>query len=82
MQKVILNKLKPQVEEIIDEEQAGFRAARSTAEQIFSLRILCEMYIQHQQNLYHVFIDFKKAFERVWQEPYGPPCGSTISEQI
>ena len=29
-------------------------------------RILCEKYLQHQQNLYHVFIDFKKAFDRVW----------------
>ena len=23
--------------------------------------------LQHQQDLYHVFIDFKKAFSRVWQ---------------
>ena len=30
--------------------------------------ILCEKYLHHQQNLYHVFIDFKKAFDRVWQE--------------
>ena len=67
MLKVILNRLKPQAEEIIAEEQAGFRAGRSTTEQIFNLRILCEKYLQHQQNLYHVFIDFKKAFDRVWQ---------------
>ena len=66
MLKVILNRLKPQAEEIIAEEQAGFRAGRSTTEQIFNLRILCEKYLQHQQNLYHVFIDFKKAFGRVW----------------
>ena len=66
MLKVILNWLKPQAEEIIAEEQAGFRAGRSTTEQIFNLRILCEKYLQHQQNLYHVFIDFKKAFDRVW----------------
>ena len=45
--------------EIIVEEQAGFRAGRSTTEQIFNLRILCEKYLQHQQDLYHVFIDFK-----------------------
>ena len=43
-----------------------FRAGRSTTEQIFNLRIPCEKYLQHQQNLYHVFIDFKKAFDRVW----------------
>ena len=68
MLKNILNRLQPQAEEIIAEEQAGFRAGRSTTEQIFSLRILCEKYLQHQQNLYHVFIDFKKAFDRGWHE--------------
>ena len=38
MLKIILNRLKPQT----DEEQAGFRAGRSTTEQIFNLQILCE----------------------------------------
>ena len=66
MLKVILNRLKPQAETIIAEEQAGFRAGRSTTEQIFNLRIISEKYLQHQQELYHVFIDFKKAFDRVW----------------
>ena len=65
MLKIILNRLKPQVEKIIAEEQAGFRAGRSTAEQVFNLRILCEKYLQHQQDLCHVFIDFRKAFKRV-----------------
>ena len=65
MLKIILNRLKPQVEKIITEKQAGFRAGRSTTEHIFSLRILCEKYLQHQQDLYHVFVDFKKAFDRV-----------------
>ena len=68
MLKIILNRLQPQAEEIIAEEQAGFRAGRSNTEQIFNLRILCEKYLQHLQNLYHVFIDFKKAFDRVWHE--------------
>ena len=66
MLKIILNRLKPQAENIIAKEQAGFRAGRSTTDQIFNLRILCEKYLQHQLDLYHVFIDFKKAFNRVW----------------
>ena len=45
-------------------EATGFRAGRSTTEQILNLRILCEKYLQHQQDLYHVSIDFKKAFDR------------------
>ena len=64
--KIILKILKSQAEKLIAERQAGFRAGRSNAEQIFNLRILCQKYIQHQQDLYHVFIDFKKAFNRVW----------------
>ena len=66
MLRILLNKLKPQAEEIIKEEEAGFRAGRSTTEQIFNLRIVCEKYPQHQPSLYHVFVDFKKAFGRVW----------------
>ena len=66
MLKIILNRLKPQVKKIIAKEQAGFRAGGSTTEQIFNLHILCEKYLQHQQDLYHVFIDFKKTFNRVW----------------
>ena len=66
MLKIIQNRLKPQAEAIIAEEQAGFRAGTSTCEHIFNLRVLCEKYAHHQQHLYHVFIDFKKAFDRVW----------------
>ena len=68
MLKIILNRLKLQAEKSIVEEQAGFRAGRSTTEQILNLCIQCEKYLQHQhqQDLYHVFIDFKKAFDRVW----------------
>ena len=64
MLKIILNRLKPQVEKIIVEEQADFRVERSTTEQILNLRILCEKSLQHQQDLYHAFINFK-AFNRV-----------------
>ena len=52
MLKIILDRLKPQVEVIIAEEQAGFRAGRSTTEWIFSLWILCKKHLQHQQDLF------------------------------
>ena len=60
---ILLNRLKPQAEETIKEEQAGFRAGRNTNEQRVNLRILCEKYLQHQQSLYHAFVDFK--FDKV-----------------
>ena len=58
MLKITQTRLKPQAE-IIAEEQASFRAGRSTTEQIFNLKILCEKYLEHQQDLYHVFIDIE-----------------------
>ena len=66
MLKFILNRLMPQAEKIIAEEQTGFRARRSTTAHILNLRILCEKYLQYQQDLYHVLINFKKTFDRVW----------------
>ncbi|KAI8503836.1 hypothetical protein Bbelb_188070 [Branchiostoma belcheri] len=47
-----VNRLKPKVEEILTEEQAGLRAGRSTLEQIFNIRMLTGL----------------KAFDRVWHE--------------
>ena len=66
MLKVLLNRLKPQAENTIAEEQAGFRVGRSTTEQIFNLRVMCEKCQRHQRDIYHIFIDFKKAVARVW----------------
>ena len=65
MLKIILNRLKPQAKKIIAEEQAGFKAGKSTT-LISNLRILCEKYLKHQQDLYYVFVDLKKVFDRVW----------------
>ena len=59
-------RLKPQAEKIIAEEQTGFKVGKSNTEQIFNLRILSDRYMQRQQDPYHVFIDFKMAFNRVW----------------
>ena len=79
MLKVILNRLKPQAEEIIVEEQAGFRAGRSTTEQIFNLRILCE----NTSRICTMSSSIsKKSLTEYGMQPYGPPCGSTILVQI
>ena len=67
MLRVILNRLKKEAEEHLAEEQAGFRPGRSTVEQIFNCHIMMEKHL-HQKELFHNFIDFKKAFDRVWHE--------------
>jgi hypothetical protein len=65
--KIILERLKKRMEEVLAEEQAGFRKGRNTIEQIFVLRLLSEKAIEHNRKIYHAFIDFQKAFDSVWQ---------------
>ena len=48
--------------------QAGFTKDRSTTEQITNLRLICEKTRNHKRIICHNFIDFKKAFDRVWHE--------------
>lgn len=68
MLRVLLNRLTPHVEELLGDEQAGFRAGRSTVEQIFNIRVIAEKYQNHHSPVFHNFIDFKKAFDRVWHD--------------
>jgi len=66
---IIRSRMKERIESQMAEEQAGFRANRGTIEQIFSLRLIAEKYLElRDRDLYHIFIDFKKAFDRVWHE--------------
>jgi len=60
---VILNRLKEDVEEILHEEQSGFR--RSCTEQIFTLRNIIEQRMEYQKPLTINFIDLKKAFDSI-----------------
>ena len=71
-----MNRLKNEAEEHLAEEQAGFRTGRSTVEQIFNCRIMMEKHLQHKKELFHNFIDFKKAFDRVWHDGLWHPLRS------
>ena len=77
---VLLQRLKEEVDNILREEQAGFRKGRSCSEQIFSLRNIIEQCQELQTPLMINLIDFKKAFdsihrESLWQivQLYGVP---------
>ena len=68
MGKIILKRLTPQAEQIISEEQAGFRKGKSTVEQIQNVRTLLVKHLDSQTKLFHNFIDFRKAFDGVYHE--------------
>ena len=67
MTKILHLRIKERTETILSEAQAGFRPGRGTIDQLFTLRQLTEKYLERGKRLYICYIDFEKAFDRVWQ---------------
>lgn len=66
--------LKSKADENIAEVSVGFRAEKTTT----TRSLTSESYLQHKQSLYKVFIDFKKAVNRLWMCLYGLTCNSNL----
>ncbi|MEL6804521.1 MAG: reverse transcriptase domain-containing protein, partial [Bacteroidota bacterium] len=49
----------------ISPQQFGFAAGKSTTDAIFIARQLQEKYLQNKKELYHIFVDLEKAFDKV-----------------
>ena len=63
---IIHSRIKVKVDSHLSEEQNGFRKGKGTRESIFSLRVLSERAWQMQKDIYVCFVDFEKAFDRVY----------------
>ena len=64
---ILSNRLQgwPEMNEIIVEEQAGFRRGYSTTDNIFVLQSLIRRNLSRKRKIYAAFVDFKKAFDTV-----------------
>jgi hypothetical protein len=56
-----------ELNQIISPVQAGFRKGFSTIDNIFVLHMLSDILKQNKKKLYCAFIDFSKAFDKVWR---------------
>lgn len=63
--KVILRRLRILAERVLPETQCGFRAERSTADMLFTLRQMQEKCREQRMPLYIAFVDLAKAFDTV-----------------
>ena len=50
---------------MIGDEQAGFRNGHSTLDHIFVLHSLIDLYLSKKERVYCAFVDYKKAFDLV-----------------
>ena len=63
--KLLLHRIRPVLENILRDNQNGFREKRSTTAQIFTLRRIIEGVKQKQLPAVIIFVDFSKAFDSI-----------------
>lgn len=68
LSKVIYKRLVPVVEALVGDYQCGFRASRSTIDQIFTVRQILEKAYEYQITIHQIFVDFKKAYDSISRE--------------
>jgi hypothetical protein len=52
---------------LLSSAQAGFRNAHSTADPIFILHSLINLYLSTKKKLFCTFIDFSRALDTIWR---------------
>jgi hypothetical protein len=65
---ILLARLTAYSDEIIGDDQCGFRRNRSTIDQILCIRQLLEKTWECNGTVHELFIDFKKAYDAVRRE--------------
>eukprot|EP00798_Chlamydomonas_sp_ICE-L_P023009 gene23008-biopygen31616 len=65
---VLINRLKPTIEPTLHEAQCGFRASRGCADQLFTIRHICELSKTGRAPLFAAFVEYRKAFDSVNRE--------------
>lgn len=68
LSKILLNRLKVFVEEIVGDHQAGFMKGRSTTDHIYVLKDVLSKYWELDKSLYILFIDFSKAYDCILRQ--------------
>lgn len=60
---ILKGRLRPLVEPLIGNEQAGFGPGKQTQDNIFTVRKILKKTSDHGRTVYHAFLDLKAAFD-------------------
>ena len=63
LNRIIMERLKNEVDNILRDHQALFRQGRGCIDQIATLRIIVEQSLEFDSSLYINFVDYEKAFD-------------------
>jgi hypothetical protein len=65
---ILLSRLIPYADEIIGDQQGGFRRNGSRTDQIFCIHQILKKKWEYNDTVHHLFVDFKKAYDSVRRE--------------
>lgn len=68
LERLLFNRIGPQIEKVVLKEQAGFRKGRSCDEQVLSLTNFIESGFQQKLKTGAVFIDLTAAYDTIWKK--------------
>jgi hypothetical protein len=68
LERLILQRIQPLIEDVTPINQAGFRQLRSCTEKVMALTTHIESGFQHQLKTGAVFVGLKAAYDTVWRE--------------
>ncbi len=63
--RIIIERVREITRGKIGEEQGGFIEGRGCVDQIFTVKLLAEKYIEKRKKLYAAFVDLEKTYDRV-----------------
>ena len=63
--RILYKRIERRVEEVLGEDQFGFRKSIGTREAILGLRLIVEGRLKKNKPIYLAFIDLEKAFDNV-----------------
>jgi len=63
--KILRRKIEKKIEDVLEEDQFGFRSGKETRDAIGMLRIISEQTLEIDEEISVCFIDWQKAFDRV-----------------
>jgi hypothetical protein len=65
---IIRRRLEPNAENILGKYQGGFRAGRSTTDQLYTVKEILEKCWEININVYQIYVGFKQAYDSIQRE--------------
>ena len=76
--RMLQDRLEPLAEDWLPESQCGFQKRRGCIDMIFAARQVLEKAIEHQSDLYVLFVDLRKAYDSVPEQRFGWSCRNSV----